>query len=240
MVFSLQSFPRVVDSFLTRTFEGENSSRRSSSSYPRPEFTSFSADSVSTCHPPIIKREEAFNIPLLPSINMIVEAKDGIFVPFYLRGETNEKVSSDFPRAHRQRFIEDYTLLSTMITDGPLKSFCYRRLQYLKSKFELHCLLNEVKEWAAIKSTPHRDFYNVRKVDAHIHAASSMTQKHLLRFMKKKMKTSGDMEVYKTKDGRVMTLKEVFDELQINAYDLSVDMLGVHAVRRIQVSSFDL
>jgi AMP deaminase len=51
--------------------------------------------------------------------------------------------------------------------------------------------------------------------------------------MKKKMKTSGDMHVYKTKDGRIMTLKEVFDELKITAYDLSVDMLGVHAVRRI-------
>jgi AMP deaminase len=118
-----------------------------------------------------------------------------------------------------------------MISDGPLKSFCYRRLQYLKCKYELHCLLNEVKEWAAIKSTPHRDFYNVRKVDTHIHAASSMNQKHLLRFMKKKMKTSGDMNVYKTKEGKIMTLKEVFDELKITAYDLSVDMLGVHAVR---------
>jgi AMP deaminase len=49
--------------------------------------------------------------------------------------------------------------------------------------------------------------------------------------MKKKMKTSGDMDVYKTKEGRIMTLKEVFDELHITAYDLSVDMLGVHAVR---------
>jgi AMP deaminase len=49
--------------------------------------------------------------------------------------------------------------------------------------------------------------------------------------MKKKMKISGDMHVYKTKDGKIMTLKEVFDELKITAYDLSVDMLGVHAVR---------
>jgi hypothetical protein len=49
--------------------------------------------------------------------------------------------------------------------------------------------------------------------------------------MKRKLKTSGDMHVYKTKDGRIMTLKEVFDELKITAYDLSVDMLGVHAVK---------
>ncbi|CAF5141228.1 unnamed protein product, partial [Rotaria magnacalcarata] len=141
-----------------------------------------------------------------------------------------EWIPSDYQSVDRDEFMEDYTLLSRMIMDGPLKSFCYRRLQYLKAKFELHGLLNEVKEWTAIRSTPHRDFYNVRKVDTHIHAASSMNQKHLLRFMKKKMKTSGAMQVYKTKDGRIMTLKEVFDELKITAYDLSVDILGVHAV----------
>jgi len=161
---------------------------------------------------------------------MCVKPEKGIYCA-YILNEEKEWILADYPIVDRDEFINDYTLLSTMITDGPLKSFCYRRLQYLKCKYELHCLLNEVKEWAAIKSTPHRDFYNVRKVDTHIHAASSMNQKHLLRFMKKKMKTSGDMHVYKTKDGKLMTLKEVFDELHITAYDLSVDMLGVHAVR---------
>ncbi|UJR10172.1 hypothetical protein I4U23_014388 [Adineta vaga] len=181
-------------------------------------------------HPPVIKREDAFHLPLLPAVNMRVKVEKGI-PSTYILNDDKEWISTDSPTIDRDQFIDDYTLLSAMITDGPLKSFCYRRLQYLKSKYELHCLLNEVKEWAAIKTTPHRDFYNVRKVDTHVHAASSMNQKHLLRFMKKKMKTSGDMNVYKTKDGRIMTLKEVFDELHITAYDLSVDMLGVHADR---------
>lgn len=44
------------------------------------------------------------------------------------------------------------------------KSFCYRRLQYLSSKFQMHVLLNEMKELAAQKKVPHRDFYNIRKV----------------------------------------------------------------------------
>ena len=190
----------------------------------------FCLDDVQQYHPPVIKREDAFNIPLLPPIDISVKAEQGIFRAYILNDNKEWELAS-YPFIDRNEFIDDYTLLSAMITDGPLKSFCYRRLQYLKSKYELHCLLNEVKEWAVIKSTPHRDFYNVRKVDTHIHAASSMNQKHLLRFMKKKMKTSGDMDVYKTKEGRIMTLKEVFDELHITAYDLSVDMLGVHAVR---------
>lgn len=47
------------------------------------------------------------------------------------------------------------------------KSFCYRRLQYLSSKFQMHVLLNEMKELAAQKKVPHRDFYNIRKVGPH-------------------------------------------------------------------------
>lgn len=58
--------------------------------------------------------------------------------------------------------------LPTLITLSPLppgsKSFCYRRLQYLSSKFQMHVLLNEMKELAAQKKVPHRDFYNIRKV----------------------------------------------------------------------------
>ena len=44
------------------------------------------------------------------------------------------------------------------------KSFCYRRVSYLSSKYQLHVLLNELKESAEQKEVPHRDFYNIRKV----------------------------------------------------------------------------
>ena len=44
------------------------------------------------------------------------------------------------------------------------KSFSYRRLGYLDSRFHLHVMLNELRELKAQKSVPHRDFYNVRKV----------------------------------------------------------------------------
>jgi AMP deaminase len=40
---------------------------------------------------------------------------------------------------------------------------------------------------------PHRDFYNVRKVDTHVHHSACMNQKHLLRFIKHKMKKSPDV-----------------------------------------------
>jgi AMP deaminase len=90
-------------------------------------------------------------------------------------------------------------------------------------------MLNELREIKAQKTVPHRDFYNVRKVDTHIHASSCMNQKHLLRFIKQKMKYSSG-EIVIDKNGQRQTLAEVFDELNLKAYDLNVDNLDVHAV----------
>ena len=86
------------------------------------------------------------------------------------------------------------------------------------------------RELSAQKEVPHRDFYNVRKVDTHIHAASSMNHKHLLRFIKKSLKTDGEEKVCKVGE-KEMTMKEVFESMNLTAYDLTVDMLDVHADR---------
>ena len=82
------------------------------------------------------------------------------------------------------------------------------------SKFELHTLLNDIHESASQKEVPHRDFYNVRKVDTHVHASSCMNQKHLLRFMKKKMKQHSS-EIVRMKDGEAVTLGEVSESREI-------------------------
>ncbi len=120
--------------------------------------------------------------------------------------------------------------MTRAITDGPLKSFCFKRLAYLSHKFHLHVLLNEMQELRAQKQVAHRDFYNIRKVDTHVHAASCMNQKHLLRFIKKTIKTHKD-DLVCVENGKPMTLEQVFDSLNLTSYDLSVDMLDVHADR---------
>lgn len=56
-----------------------------------------------------------------------------------------------------------------------------------------------------------------------------MNQKHLLRFIKKALKYNADEVVVKTKSGQ-MTLREVFQSMSLTSYDLTVDMLDVHAV----------
>jgi len=55
-------------------------------------------------------------------------------------------------------------------------------------KFNLHLMVNTDRELLAQKAAPHRDFYNVRKVDTHVHHSACMNQKHLLRFIKSKLR----------------------------------------------------
>ncbi|KAI3617989.1 amp deaminase [Moniliophthora roreri] len=52
-------------------------------------------------------------------------------------------------------------------------------------------------------SVPHRDFYNVRKVDTH------------------------DVVIFR--DGKELTLEQVFQSLKLTAYELSIDTLDMHA-----------
>jgi AMP deaminase len=126
-----------------------------------------------------------------------------------------------------REFYMDLEEISRMSSDGPGKSFAFRRLQYLEGKFNLYVLLNGYQEVADSKRVPHRDFYNVRKVDTHVHHSACMNQKHLLRFIKSKMKKCWS-EVVLFRDGRYLTLKEVFQSINLTAYDLSIDTLDMH------------
>ncbi|KAF1833056.1 AMP deaminase [Decorospora gaudefroyi] len=145
--------------------------------------------------------------------------------------ETAKSAELDTPIVAIPTLREFYIDLDSILeisSDGPSKSFAFRRLQYLEGKFNLYYLLNEYQETADTKKVPHRDFYNVRKVDTHVHHSACMNQKHLLRFIKSKMKKSPD-EVVLFRDGKHLTLKEVFESINLTAYDLSIDTLDMHA-----------
>lgn len=126
-----------------------------------------------------------------------------------------------------REFYMDLDAVLDVSSDGPTKSFAYRELNILEGRFNLHFLENGYQETADSKKAPHRDFYNVRKVDTHVHHSACMNQKHLLRFIKSKMRKSPD-EVVMFRDGRHLTLKEVFESINLTAYDLSIDTLDMH------------
>ena len=126
-----------------------------------------------------------------------------------------------------REYYMDINVVKEVSEDGPIKSFAFRELQILDGKFNLHALENSYAEMMESKSVPHRDFYNVRKVDTHVHHSASMNSKHLLRFIKSKLKKSGS-DVVMFRDGKEMTLREVFNSLNMTAYELSIDTLDTH------------
>ncbi|CAB4375883.1 unnamed protein product [Rhizophagus irregularis] len=142
------------------------------------------------------------------------------------------KTQEDNSSAYEVPSVRDYFMdlddILNIISDGPAKSYAYRRLRYLESKWNMYSLLTEYQEIADSKKVPHRDFYNVRKVDTHVHLSSCMNSKHLLRFIKAKLKKSPNDEVI-FRDGKVLTLAKVFKSLNLSAYDLSIDTLDTHA-----------
>jgi AMP deaminase len=153
--------------------------------------------------------------------------QDGIFHVYEtVQDQTNNTAMINVPSV--KKYFQDLDYLLSITTDGPTKSFCFRRLRFLESKFQMYILLNEYQEVADSKSVPHRDFYNVRKVDTHIHHSACMNQKHLLRFIKSKLrKFPNDVCLYR--DEKYLTLSQVFTSLKLTAYDLSIDTLDMHA-----------
>uniref|UniRef100_A0A671TKS3 AMP deaminase n=1 Tax=Sparus aurata TaxID=8175 RepID=A0A671TKS3_SPAAU len=184
-------------------------------------------------HPPVSETHPYENLDpasMPPDMGYGCKMVDGVMHVYTTRKTMEKSTELDLPYPDLHEYIADMNVMMALIINGPVKSFCYRRLQYLSSKFQMHILLNEMKELAAQKKVPHRDFYNIRKVDTHIHASSCMNQKHLLRFIKRAMKKY-PKEIVHVERGKGQTLMEVFETMNLTAFDLSVDTLDMHADR---------
>nr|XP_057910212.1 AMP deaminase 2 isoform X2 [Doryrhamphus excisus] len=190
-------------------------------------------DADAPVHPPVSEthpydNQDPMNMP--SDTGYGCKMVEGVVHVYTRKSNMDKSTELDLPYPDLKEYIADMNVMMALIINGPVKSFCYRRLQYLSSKFQMHILLNEMKELAAQKKVPHRDFYNIRKVDTHIHASSCMNQKHLLRFIKRAMKKYPE-EIVHIERGRGQTLKEVFETMNLTAFDLSVDTLDMHADR---------
>ncbi|KAK2169233.1 hypothetical protein NP493_1200g00033 [Ridgeia piscesae] len=225
MAISMQNFPQLTSKFLhcvdeAKTFSAKFtycvSGKKSIEDHP--------IDAPSTDGNP-------FYTEMSDDLGYLMRPVNGVIHVYKNMEALQCNEPKDYQYPDLATFHTDKNILLACMADGPLKSFCYRRLSYLTSKYQLHVLLNELKESVSQKEVPHRDFYNVRKVDTHIHASSCMNQKHLLRFIKRTMKVHSDDYVCKGDDGKPLKLSQVFTNLSLKAYDLSVDMLDVHADR---------
>nr|BAK00532.1 predicted protein [Hordeum vulgare subsp. vulgare] len=159
-----------------------------------------------------------------PKSEHVFQMVDGV-VQVYADKDCTERI---YPVADATTFFTDLHYVLRVTAAGNTRTVCHNRLNLLEHKFKFHLMLNADREFLAQKTAPHRDFYNVRKVDTHVHHSACMNQKHLLRFIKSKLRKEPD-EVVIFRDGTYMTLEEVFESLDLTGYDLNVDLLDVHA-----------
>ena len=124
------------------------------------------------------------------------------------KGSSSTLSASLFPVIPFDEFLLDYTTLRRSVFSGPVSSYSYTRLELLSARYQIHVMLNETRELVSQKSVPHRDFYNVRKVDTHVHHSACMSQKHLLRYIKHKLRFDPH-EVVIEREGKQLTLGEV-------------------------------
>ncbi|KFV64000.1 AMP deaminase 1, partial [Dryobates pubescens] len=213
---SLQRFPRTTSQYL-RTIEGE---------VWRP------SDAGPVFTPPVKDGQDPFENESLPEdLGYHIQMKDGVVYIYEDKAAVGRNEPKDLSYPILESFIDDMNFLLALVAQGPVKTYTHRRLKFLSSKFQVHEMLNEMEEMKELKNNPHRDFYNCRKVDTHIHAAACMSQKHLLRFIKKSYYVDADRVVYDAK-GTQLTLKQLYEKLRLHPYDLTVDSLDVHAGRQ--------
>lgn len=170
------------------------------------------------------KKHDPFSFGQFEATSHHFKMEDGVVRVYASENDTEEL----FPVASATTFFTDMHHVLKVMAVGNVRSYCHHRLRFLEEKFRLHLLVNADREFLAQKSAPHRDFYNIRKVDTHVHHSACMNQKHLLRFIKSKLRKEPD-EVVIFRDGQYLTLKEVFESLDLTGYDMNVDLLDVHA-----------
>uniref|UniRef100_A0A8C1RYJ7 AMP deaminase n=1 Tax=Cyprinus carpio TaxID=7962 RepID=A0A8C1RYJ7_CYPCA len=149
------------------------------------------------------------NIP--DNLNYQMKMKDGIIYVY----ENTEALSMNKPRCL------PYPDLETFAIDMISNQYHHKIQQFSLSAYSRILRSKAVFLLSTVRPT----------VDTHIHAAACMNQKHLLDFIQTTYKTDAERVVLE-KAGVKLTLKQVFNNLNMDPYDLTVDSLDVHAGRQ--------
>ncbi len=88
--------------------------------------------------------------------------------------------------------------------------------------------LNKAREVEQIRGD-RTDWQSVSKVDTHIHLAAGFTATHLFSFIRDKLHNTPDDVVSRTKEGKDLTLLDIFVAARIDPTKLALNMLDVQA-----------
>ena len=147
--------------------------------------------------------------------------QDGVY-----RVVDGEKGTDLVPIQSVSQFHADLDQLWAFAKQTVVKDRCFKRLSILEQWNELHSVLNRNLEEESTMDEP-TDFFDVSKVDTHIHLDASYTAQHLLQFMKRKLELCSEDVVEEDKDGQPVTLGSVFKELGLSKKCLTVDKMNV-------------
>lgn len=107
-----------------------------------------------------------FDQALPPSSEHVCQWRAGIVNVFSDRKSVMRR-RPQFQAPPLSEYATDLTSLMNIINDPECRSLCYQRLVLLQRRFDMYIVLNEKNERLSQIRVPHRDFYNVRKVDVH-------------------------------------------------------------------------
>lgn len=109
---------------------------------------------------------DPFDPELKPASDHVCQWKDGV-VSVYSGRKSVMRRQAQFQGTKLEEFAKDLAELMKIMNDPECRSFCYRRLMLLQERFNMYLILNDSQESLAQIAVPHRDLYNVRKVDVH-------------------------------------------------------------------------
>uniref|UniRef100_A0A3B4CM82 AMP deaminase n=1 Tax=Pygocentrus nattereri TaxID=42514 RepID=A0A3B4CM82_PYGNA len=159
--------------------------------------------------------QDTYSMADIPqNLNYILKMKDGIIYVYVDAEAVTQEKPHGLPYPDMETFAIDMTHVLAMIADGPTLM-----------------LLNHTSVMIEYNLNPPRCDFHYVQVDTHIHAAACMNQKHLLQFIQSTCNTEGERVVME-KNGKKLTLRQVFENLHMDPYDLTVDSLDVHAGRQ--------
>ncbi|KRZ59838.1 AMP deaminase 2 [Trichinella nativa] len=118
------------------------------------ENSALTANKSLAYHPPeAVLEKRPFDCEIPNSAGFYLKSVNGIVqVSRTQDGPIIEELESSYTEL--SEFVSDLLRMQSMIMNGPL---------YLNAKFQLHILLNDIREMTEQKSVAHRDFYNIRK-----------------------------------------------------------------------------
>ncbi|SCU98371.1 LADA_0H12574g1_1 [Lachancea dasiensis] len=107
-------------------------------------------------------------------------------------------------------FGDHFEDLVCRLSAQELDALTVKRIEYLLNRFDLFQQLEGRMEVRESRLVPHRDFYNIRKVDQNFLLSGCVSQRLLNDFIWEKLNLEPDRVVYKDPLGSEFTLRQIF------------------------------